>query len=265
MPSSLKMPSCLLSRANSRSPCRTLISTSVWPSAAVEKTWLFLVGIVVLRSMTFVMTPPMVSTPKESGVTSSRSSPCTSPPSTPACRAAPIATHSSGLIPLNGSLLESFLTASCTDGIREEPPTIRILLMSLKLRLASESACLTGPTVFSTRSAVSSSNFARVRVISRCFGPLASAVMNGRLICVEVMPESSIFAFSAASFRRCMAILSPERSMPFDFLNSETIQSMTRWSKSSPPRWLLPAVARTSWTPSPISMIETSNVPPPRS
>ena len=33
----------------------------------------------------------------------------------------------------------------------------------------------------------------------------------------------------------------------------------------SPPRRLLPAVARTSITPSPISMMETSNVPPPRS
>ncbi len=265
MPSRRNTPSCLLSRANSRSPCSTLISTCVWPSAAVEKIWLFLVGMVVLRSMILVITPPIVSTPSESGVTSSSSRPWTSPPRTPACSAAPMATHSSGLMPLNGSLPESFFTVSCTAGIREEPPTIRILLMSLKLSSASERACLTEPTVLSTRSAVSSSNFARLRVMSRCFGPFASAVMNGRLICVLVMLESSIFAFSAASFRRCMAILSPERSMPFAFLNSEIIQSITRLSKSSPPRWLLPAVARTSCTPSPISMMETSNVPPPRS
>ena len=72
--------------------------------------------------------------------------------------------------------------------------------------------------VFSTRSAVSSLNFARVRVMSRCFGPVASAVMNGRLIWLDVMPDSSIFAFSAASFSLCMAILSPERSMPFSCL-----------------------------------------------
>ena len=37
--------------ANSRSPCRTLTSTLGWLSAAVEKIWLFLVGMVVLRSM----------------------------------------------------------------------------------------------------------------------------------------------------------------------------------------------------------------------
>ncbi len=40
---------------------------------------------------------------------------------------------------------------------------------------------------------------------------------------------------------------------------------MMRWSKSSPPRWLLPDVANTSNTPSPSSRMETSNVPPPRS
>ncbi len=168
-------------------------------------------------------------------------------------------------MPLKGSLPDSFLTSSCAQGMREEPPTMRILLISLKESPASERACLTGLSVFSIRSAVSSSNFARLRVMSRCFGPFASAVMNGRLICVEVWLESSIFAFSAASFKRCKAILSPERSMPFSFLNSEIIQSMMRLSKSSPPRRLFPAVARTSCTPSPISMMETSNVPPPRS
>ena len=46
---------------------------------------------------------------------------------------------------------------------------------------------------------MSSFSFARVSFISRCFGPLASAVMNGRLICVSCVVESSIFAFSAAS------------------------------------------------------------------
>jgi hypothetical protein len=40
-------------------------------SAAVEKTWLLLVGMVVLRSTSLVITPPRVSMPSESGVTSS--------------------------------------------------------------------------------------------------------------------------------------------------------------------------------------------------
>jgi hypothetical protein len=47
--------------------------------------------------MTFVMTPPSVSRPTDSGVTSSSTTSSTSPLSTPACSAAPIATTSSGL------------------------------------------------------------------------------------------------------------------------------------------------------------------------
>ena len=112
---------------------------------------------------------------------------------------------------------------------------------------------------------VSSFSFARVSLMSRCFGPLASAVMNGRLICVSCVVESSIFAFSAASYRRWSAIGSAERSMPWLFLNSATSQSTIALSKLSPPRWLSPAVDLTSKTPSPSSSTDTSNVPPPRS
>ena len=35
----------------------------------------------------------------------------------------------------------------------------------------------------------------------RCFGPVWSAVMNGRLMSVSIAEESSIFAFSAASLQ----------------------------------------------------------------
>ena len=52
--------------------------------------------------------------------------------------------------------------------------------------------------------------------------------MNGRLMSVSITVESSIFAFSAASFRRCSAIRSLPRSMPSLFLNSVMIQSMMR-------------------------------------
>ena len=48
---------------------------------------------------------------------------------------------------------------------------------------------------------MSPSSLARVSLMFRCFGPLASAVINGRLMSVSMEPESSIFAFSAASFR----------------------------------------------------------------
>jgi hypothetical protein len=68
--------------------------------------------IVVLRSMSFVKTPPSVSIPRDSGVTSRSRMPSTSPPEHRPAPAAPIATHSSGLMPLNGSLPVSRLTES---------------------------------------------------------------------------------------------------------------------------------------------------------
>ena len=50
---------------------------------------------------------------------------------------------------------------------------------------------------------MSSWNFARDSVSSRWSGPSLVAVMNGRLTVVSCSDESSIFAFSAASLRRC--------------------------------------------------------------
>ena len=123
MPTRSNWPSALLSAAISRSPWNTRIVTAVWLSSAVENTWLFLVGIVVLRSMRRVNTPPSVSMPSDSGVTSSSSTSLTSPCSTPACTAAPMATTSSGLTPLCGSLPKNCLTSSCTFGMRVMPPT----------------------------------------------------------------------------------------------------------------------------------------------
>ena len=78
---------------------------------------------VVLRSISLVNTPPSVSMPSDSGVTSRSRTSFTSPFSTPAWIAAPIATTSSGLTPLWGSLPNSFFTASCTAGMRVWPPT----------------------------------------------------------------------------------------------------------------------------------------------
>ena len=77
--------------------------------------------------------------------------------------------------------------------------------------------------------------------------------------------ESSILAFSAASFTRWMACVSLLRSMPVWFLNSSKSQFITAWSTSSPPSIVSPFVALTSKTPSPMSSTEISNVPPPKS
>ncbi len=137
--------------------------------------------------------------------------------------------------------------------------------MSLGLRPASFSACSIGAIVRWTRSSTSCSSLARVSVMFRCFGPDWSAVMKGRLISVCITVDSSIFAFSAASLRRCSDMGSFDRSMPWSRLNSAISHSMMRASKSSPPRCVSPLVDFTSNTPSASSRIEMSYVPPPRS
>ena len=176
------------------------MSTAVWLSSAVEKTSVRRAGIVVLRSITFVITPPSVSRPSDSGRTSSSTTSSTSPFRTPACSAAPIATTSSGLTVMFGSLPPvSRRTSSWTAGIRVAPPTRITSSMSSAVIFASASTCSTGALVRSIRSCTSCSNFERASETFRCFGPDASAVMKGRLICVWVADESSTFARSAAS------------------------------------------------------------------
>ena len=212
------------------------------------------------------MTEPLVSIPRLSGVTSSRRTSFTSPFSTPAWTAAPMATTSSGLTPLWGSLPVRLWTRSWTAGIRVEPPTSTTWSMSEVLSPASLMAASNGPLQLLDQVGRKLVELrARVSFRSRCLGPSEVAVMNGRLIWVSWTEESSILAFSAASLRRCMAILSLERSTPSVSLNVLTSQSMTLSSQSSPPRWVLPEVDLTSKTPSPISRTDTSKVPPPRS
>ncbi len=201
-PVSWNRPIVRLSRASERSPCSTWTSTLGWLSVAVEKISLFFVGMVVLRGISTVVTPPSVSMPSDSGVTSSNNTSLTSPASTPPWTAAPIATTSSGFTPLWGSLPKYSFTTCCTRGMRVEPPTSTTSSTSAGLRLASASACFSGPIVRCTSGSTSDSSLARESFIVMCFGPEASAVMNGRLISVSITDDSSILAFSAASFRR---------------------------------------------------------------
>src|SRR5271170_2709880 len=72
MPESSNLPRRLLSLVRARSPSKTWIKTPGWLSEKVEKVSDFFVGMVVLRLMSGVMTPPAVSIPRESGATSSR-------------------------------------------------------------------------------------------------------------------------------------------------------------------------------------------------
>jgi len=162
IPVSVNLPIVLLCSASSRSPCSTWISTCVWLSSAVEKVSDFFVGIVVFRGMSTVVTPPSVSMPSESGVTSRRSTSFCSPVRTAPWIAAPTATTSSGFTPRFGSFLKNSFTTSWIRGIRVEPPTRITSSISLTERPASLSAFSIGGIVRRTRSSTSCSNFARV-------------------------------------------------------------------------------------------------------
>ncbi len=123
----------------------------------------------------------------------------------PACNAAPAATASSGFIPLKGFLPIAFSRAFCTAGILVEPPISITLSISFLLIFASLRALNVGFIVDSTSFDVNSSNFALVSETSRCSGCPSFIVINGKLICVCVVPDSSILAFSADSFNLLMA------------------------------------------------------------
>ena len=82
-----------------------------------------------------------------------------------------MATTSSGLTSLEGSLPNSLLTNSWIYGILVEPPTNNTLSISLAVSLASLRAFLTASNVESNKSLFKSSNLARFNVTFKCNGP----------------------------------------------------------------------------------------------
>ena len=91
--------------------------------------------------------------------------------------AAPMATTSSGFTPLCGSLPNRLFAFSWMSGMRVWPPTRTT--SSTEESSASSMHLRHGSLVRFTRSIVSCSSFALFSVAVRCFGPVASAVMNG--------------------------------------------------------------------------------------
>jgi hypothetical protein len=89
--------------------------------------------------------------------------------------------------------------------MRVWPPTSTTSSMSEAVTLASASAFSTGGRVRWMSSSVNCSSLDRVSVICRWIGPAAFALMNGRLISVDWVDDSSILAFSAASRMRWRA------------------------------------------------------------
>ena len=161
------------------------------------------------------MTPPVVSMPSVSGVTSmSTRSLNPLPPAIrakswpvrmPACTVAPKATASSGFTSADGSLpLKKSLRSCRTLGIRVDPPTRMTSCTCFLPMPASLSTFCTGMSVFLKRSMLSSSNLARVSFSRRSFPLFMSSTSTVTCICVLSMR----FAFSHSRLSRAMADLS---------------------------------------------------------
>ena len=155
--------------------------------------------------MILVVTPPNVSTPSESGVTSRSRISLTSPPSTPACTAAPIATTSSGFTLRFGAFPNISCTKACIAGILVEPPTNTFSSMFEGFSSASFNELSKGFLQRSIKVLHNSSNLSRVNTFSMCFGPSGVTDIKGKFIVLSAKVDNSIFAFSAASVRRCNA------------------------------------------------------------
>ena len=221
----LKLPNETLSVAIGRSPWTTWIVTAVWLSAAVVKTLLFEVGMVVFLSINGSLTPPKVSIPNVKGVTSSKTmSLVTSPAIIPAWIAAPIATASIGSTPDSASLPTISLTNFLTNGILVGPPIITILLISELVSFASSSALVIDGLHRSTIGPINSSSLDLVILNSRFLAPVdESCARKGKLTSVSITVDNSILAFSADSLILVIAVVSWERSIPSFFLNSSAM------------------------------------------
>ena len=84
---------------------------------------------------------------------------------------------------------------SCTAGILVEPPTRTFCSIAVGANSASFKDISIGVLQRSIKLEQRSSNFARVKSFSKCFGPSGVTEINGEFIELCVNVESSIFAF----------------------------------------------------------------------
>mmetsp|Transcript_71125 Transcript_71125/g.160920 ORF Transcript_71125/g.160920 Transcript_71125/m.160920 type:complete len:300 (-) Transcript_71125:279-1178(-) len=168
-------------------------------------------------------------------------------------------------MPRLSSLPPKYELRSCvTRGMRVDPPTRTISSTSSFLSLESRNTCSTGLRVALKRSEQISSNLARVTVCRKSTPSHSASIST----VVLVWEERALLAISHCFRSRCRPRLDARRLAPSPgfFLSKALIRwSMSRWSKSSPPKCVSPAVAFTWKIPPSIVRSDTSKVPPPRS
>ena len=258
MPRSSKRASERQSDTSSRSPWTTWMAMAVWPSLKVVNSWARATGMVLLRAITRSTSPPMVSRPSDSGITSSSSHSSSAvrlPASRLACMAAPSATTWSGSRLIRGSLPNRSATMRRTMGMRVAPPTMTTPLTSSAARLASRSARRALDSVRATSGRARASKCSRVSASDSVRPP--DSVAASSACCASVRASR---AWRAATSKARWS--SGRRS---ESLRSFTAHATMAASKSSPPSAVSPPVAMTSNTPLDRRRMEMSNVPPPRS
>ena len=163
-----------------------LISTLVWPSLAVEKIWLFCVGMVVLRSISLVEDAAERLDAQRERRHVQQQHVADLAGQHARLNAGANRHHLVGV----DTLVRLFLVEDALDDrlhgghARHAADQHHFVDLGRLDPGVIERACTTGSRVFSTRSSTNCSSLARVSVTARCFGPLWSAVMNGRLISV---------------------------------------------------------------------------------
>ena len=203
--------------------------------------------------MIFSIRPPIVSIPRDSGITSSSniSSPDLLPINTSACKAAPKATTRSGSRLVKGSTPKNSVTFSLTLIVLVDPPTSTTVSILSTAMSASRNEPRQARIVLLSKSSIKAS------ITSRLSTPLQSKISMS----TDSESVSSSFAALAVSRRMRCSVGFRDSLIPTCCRN----HSAMAWSKSSPPRAESPPVASTSKTPRERRKILTSNVPPPRS
>ncbi len=155
---------------------------------------------VVFRRIRLLMTPPIVSMPRERGVTSSNNMSVVPPLRISACTAAPSATTSSGFRWQCGGFPNSASTRCRTNGMRVEPPTKTTSSMSFAVSPASFNAIRQGAKVRSITVTARDSSWSRVSSLVK--RPLSS----GSSIVISVFHSSDkrILARSPSNRTACM-------------------------------------------------------------
>mmetsp|Transcript_4961 Transcript_4961/g.15659 ORF Transcript_4961/g.15659 Transcript_4961/m.15659 type:complete len:263 (-) Transcript_4961:1238-2026(-) len=150
-------------------------------------------------------------------------------------------------------------------GARAGSPLARVPMSDCSVMPAVSATCRMAGTRRRRRGRQSASNLRRDTVTLTPRGPCRWATTT----CTLCSVESATFASSAASSSRRRALPSMDAREPTCAIKSSASQSAMTASQSLPPSRGSPAVATTSTTCSrpspPISTIETSNVPPPKS